>query len=388
MKELRILVLKNAGVNVSLTDDFQAWKNYEEARLGVSLVLEVRDVDIEPLGHKVFITQPNGKDLYGLDNIKNQVRALNIVQEYVYAAVMFVYDVSKTQFYKENPSLVQQICNWCYFDPYSPGTSFIEVVVKADWPSLDPFRVFSHEFRHGCVGRLRRLGHEMSDVMDSTPVKVACDTQNPDPNGGCSKDFPYYKEFEPLANDGNRAMQNVILTPFVDVLVSNPEKQWRLAWLQEQLAILLAKLKELTMGTDTKRTIRWAEGIKKHEGWYVGSRSYRNNNPGNFRYPQGSTYIKSLGAIGRDKDGFAIFKNQDAGWNALLQFLRDAKANKLISYRAYAKKMARPGSICTISDFFHVYAPSSDDNNPIAYAKAVVSHIGDGVTVGTPVNQL
>src|SRR4051812_25836093 len=28
---------------------------------------------------------------------------------------------------------------------------------------------------------------------------------------------------------------------------------------------------------------KWADAIQLHEGWFVGSKSYRNNNPGNLR---------------------------------------------------------------------------------------------------------
>ncbi len=89
-------------------------------------------------------------------------------------------------------------------------------------------------------------------------------------------------------------------------------------------------------------------------------------------------YTLSLGAIGRDKDNFAIFKNYDAGFKALLQFLRDAQSDLLRPYKGNP----------TLLEFFKVYAPSSDNNNPLQYAEAVAKHIGNGVTINTPIKEL
>ena len=51
--------------------------------------------------------------------------------------------------------------------------------------------------------------------------------------------------------------------------------------------------------------------IQKHEGYYEGSRSYRNKNPGNLKY------IGQAGSIGKDSGGFAIFGSLEDGRNAL-----------------------------------------------------------------------
>lgn len=133
---------------------------------------------------------------------------------------------------------------------------------------------------------------------------------------------------------------------------------------------------------DTPGLSRWALGIEHMEG-APGTRSYINNNPFDFRY---TPYIKSLGATGHDAQNFAIFPSFDAGFNAGLQFLRDARANLLIAYRQYAARMRRPGNMCTLGDFFQVYAPSSDSNNPTHYAQNVAAYIGNGCTVDTPIN--
>lgn len=135
---------------------------------------------------------------------------------------------------------------------------------------------------------------------------------------------------------------------------------------------------------DSPGLTRFALAIEHMEG-SPGTRSYRNNNPFDFRY---TPYIRSLGAVSHDAQNFAIFPSFDTGFRAGLQFLRDAQANLLIAYRLYAKRMRRPGNMCTLGDFFQVYAPSSDSNNPTRYAQHVADYIGNGVSVDTPINRI
>lgn len=109
------------------------------------------------------------------------------------------------------------------------------------------------------------------------------------------------------------------------------------------------------------RLTQWALAIKRFEGWYPGSRSYRNNNPGNLRY--------SPMQDGTD-GGFAWFRTYDKGWNALLHQLRIAATGKSLVYRPHM----------TLLQFFQKYAPSSDGNHPQTYAKAVARELGVPVT--------
>lgn len=102
---------------------------------------------------------------------------------------------------------------------------------------------------------------------------------------------------------------------------------------------------------------KWAEAIKEFEGWYPGSRSYRNNNPGNLRY---SKYQSGT------KDGFSYFETYKQGWKALLYQLRIATDGRS---SVYSPDM-------TLYDFFEVYAPSSDNNHPKEYAEFVADKIG------------
>lgn len=54
-------------------------------------------------------------------------------------------------------------------------------------------------------------------------------------------------------------------------------------------------------------------GIADFEGYYPGSRAYRNNNPGNILY---GPFASSHGATGADMQGFATFPNAQSGFSA------------------------------------------------------------------------
>lgn len=110
----------------------------------------------------------------------------------------------------------------------------------------------------------------------------------------------------------------------------------------------------------------WAKAIQKHEGWFPGSASQRNNNPGNFRC---SSLV--MGEFGATKcvNNLAVFPTYEKGWEALKQFLIYACTDQLKSYK----------STMTLLEFYGKYAPSSDNNNPLNYASAVAKDLGVGI---------
>jgi len=111
----------------------------------------------------------------------------------------------------------------------------------------------------------------------------------------------------------------------------------------------------------TSKLDLWCEAIKKHEGWYVGSRSYKNNNPGNIKF------VGQKRATGQDSGGFCIFAKYEDGYQELKDMLvRAATPPDTTNYQADM----------TLLQFFQVYAPSSDNNNPTIYADVVAKHIG------------
>jgi hypothetical protein len=96
------------------------------------------------------------------------------------------------------------------------------------------------------------------------------------------------------------------------------------------------------------------DGIMRQEGWYPGSRSNRNRNPGNLR---GSPCTAT-----RDADDYDVFEALPQGYSALMFDVR-SKAT------GHTEHGLTPNS--TLDDLFDVYAPRSDKNNPNAYAVAV-----------------
>lgn len=96
-----------------------------------------------------------------------------------------------------------------------------------------------------------------------------------------------------------------------------------------------------------------ASAIQTQEGWFPGSVSYRNNNPGNLMY------AGQPGSIGADPNGFAIFPDFQTGWQALLnQISLDASRG------------------LSIFQFTSKYAPAAAGNDPTAYANSLAAATG------------
>lgn len=102
------------------------------------------------------------------------------------------------------------------------------------------------------------------------------------------------------------------------------------------------------------------QAIKEYEGYYPGSRSYKNSNPGNCRYsPVG--YLPIYGKVGSDKNNFAIFSTYDLGWLYLHNLI---------------KEKAKTHPTWSLVTFMKQYAPSTDGNNPDTYATYLGKHMG------------
>lgn len=101
----------------------------------------------------------------------------------------------------------------------------------------------------------------------------------------------------------------------------------------------------------------WCEAVEKMEGG-LPSR----NNPGNIK---AGSFTKSMGATGESK-GFAVFPTYAMGYAALRKLLTNAATGK--------SKYYKPDM--TILEFFSVYAPASDNNDPVNYASFVAKKIG------------
>lgn len=125
--------------------------------------------------------------------------------------------------------------------------------------------------------------------------------------------------------------------------------------------------------TETRKQInleRWAEAIKVFEGWFGpgtpgyanGSKSYRNNNPGNLRWSPYEDY--SIG-------GFSHFVDYKTGFKGLIHQLEISVDNRSSVYNADM----------TLNQFFSIYAPSSDNNYPLTYASSVAQQLGVEPTI-------
>ncbi|HEY0120656.1 MAG TPA: hypothetical protein VGC14_02655 [Rhizobium sp.] len=97
-----------------------------------------------------------------------------------------------------------------------------------------------------------------------------------------------------------------------------------------------------------------------------GSRSWRNNNPGNIEY---GSYSRSKGAIGTD-GRFAVFPSYEAG--------RKAQEDLLFNSKGYRN--------LTLGQAINKWAPAGDNNNVPAYIGALVA--GSGVSPDTRMSDI
>jgi hypothetical protein len=91
-----------------------------------------------------------------------------------------------------------------------------------------------------------------------------------------------------------------------------------------------------------------------------GSRSWRNNNAGNCRYSTVG-YDASYLPVLKDDKGFAVFRDYATGW----RYLKNLVKLRIAVHPDW-----------TLLDFFKVYAPDSDGNNPKQYAATVAKKLG------------
>ena len=147
--------------------------------------------------------------------------------------------------------------------------------------------------------------------------------------------------------------------------------------LQERLIELLKKvvayftgeIKKVQEATHTPPTIPLlAEAIQSFEGWYPGSRSWRNNNPGNLR--------AGIGMTGMD-GGFAVFPDVATGKLALIKQLTSIAdgSSKVYGEKARRKGYASCGEL-SLLEVCEIYAPSEDNNSPRQYAEFLAKKVG------------
>lgn len=112
-----------------------------------------------------------------------------------------------------------------------------------------------------------------------------------------------------------------------------------------------------------------AKEIEKYEN--IGDKTL--NNPGALRYSPfqvGQRVQKSTGKM------LAYFATYKQGFDALIYQLKLVATGKSPAYNKEAKALGLTScSQMSISQFFNVYAPSNDQNNPDAYARTVATNL-------------
>ncbi|HHN8385652.1 TPA: hypothetical protein ACRRWX_001249 [Morganella morganii] len=116
-----------------------------------------------------------------------------------------------------------------------------------------------------------------------------------------------------------------------------------------------------------KRVFKTQDGDVKREG---GSRSWRNNNPGNVEY---GDFAKKFGAIGTD-GRFAIFPTEEAGRKAKEYLIFESNGGRQLSTKGdYGAGLGYKDK--TLSQMLTAYAPK-EENITNGYIKSVLSAVG------------
>jgi hypothetical protein len=288
------------------------------------------------------------------------------------------------------------------FVPYTPGTETTDVL-SVDWVranvyplAKDYFQCF-YIFNESLMSRPSTIGGEMLGKMGNTwmcPVTGRIDEQISTGDGKVHDNAILHRlkhEFLHVAEyvtgmynivhqyDGTATTgldletpAGILSAPFIKATsypapVPSPSPNPTVSTLQR----IVAFLKTLLAGKS--KIPAWAAAIKKHEGFFApgqnpnypnGTRSWKNNSPGNLRY---TLYSIGLGALSKDAQNFAIFPSLPVGTAALERLLYDAATGKLAP--TYLSTM-------TLRQCMRVYAPAADHNDPDAYAVFIANDMG------------
>lgn len=93
---------------------------------------------------------------------------------------------------------------------------------------------------------------------------------------------------------------------------------------------------------------------QRHEGFFQGSLSWRNNNPGNLRRPNGE---------------FAVYPTYAIGLAALQGDISAKIENRSQSMNRYYKQHSITYEDARFFDYIRVYAPKEDNNDPNNYCE-------------------
>jgi hypothetical protein len=290
-------------------------------------------VDLKNLSYKsfgVFNENDNlrNKELFGIDGIKDILRNQNIIPNNIYHIIQFIYEPTH-----------KDTAFWTYPNELK-GAIFQEFPIKMDYLS-DLSEIYVHEFCHAFYRMLWGSSIYLQDTLDSVT--------------GTRRDLI------------NVNYQNI--SPYWDLITRTP--------IGRQVSYFILQtaqwIKNKLMNISTSNKIaKMAIAIESYEGYYEpgqnnhfpqGSLSYLNCNPGNFRY---NSFVDEYLGGKPGLSGFAKWNKYKDGLGALITFITWAAQGKMHNYRPDM----------TIIDFFKTYAPSSDGNEPNAYANFVAKMVG------------
>ena len=355
--EYRVLIIKNR-LSLDISDAVFYTKSYFAQRTPLSIIIETRVSDVPVDIGGWGIKDKDGVELIGIKGLREHLKTLG-VNGVNYNAIVFAYDPSRTVWWNATENKSGGFRHWCHWEAYE-GSALIEVGVRQEWGLNDVYRVMTHEHIHGFHQASRLNGNPTIDTMDL-----------------------YDKEMETDAVNGNRArnLNEIEAKKAWEQVVSQPLLMKLVNLLRLQIQLYQIKQAEKTMSPKIEA---WALAIRTHEGWWKGTRSYRNNNPGNFKInPSG--YKTMYGKVGEDEKHFAIFSSYAIGWLYLTNFLKNAMTGVSLTYNAEAKRRFNllSGADLTLEQFFIIYCeddPLTPENDPIVYAQAVGKKIGVPVT--------
>ena len=162
-------------------------------------------------------------------------------------------------------------------------------------------------------------------------------------------------------------------TPYFNGFFGESAKQ--VISIREQIINLQEQVNTLMHQTKLEQFCR---AIETNEGMDTST-----NNPGALRWSPTEDGKKSY----QGKGTFATFKTYQKGWAALVHQVTIVANGTSPAYNVVARKLGLANSSeMSFVNFFHVYSPSSDHNNPDAYATFVAGKMG--LSVDTKMKEL
>jgi len=315
MEKLRILQIINKGCP-NITDQTKLFSEYMKVMISDCEIVQIH-CNV-PIKFKSFGTY-KGIELWGLENLKETI--LPFVNDF-YHTIQFFYD----------PKEQKNLANWTYNDTIN-GAILCEFPTKQSFVDSGATKeVMKHEQTHALY---RILNHRGIPNMETIDI-----------GGDVSNNL-----------DSIYIYRNIIL-----------DERYTIVEILKKIIPTINSLIKKIMSTQNKIK-DMALAIQSFEGYYgpsdkfpEGSLSYRNNNPGNIRY---NLFVNQYlgGSLGIG--GFAKWETYEHGLDALIGLLTWAAQGKIRNYKPDM----------TLVDFFNVYAPSSDNNNPDAYADFVAKKL-------------